>query len=49
MLATVFRNPPSLVLLDTKTGTVTARLPACGDADDVSRPTSQEQGNATYC
>ena len=35
MLATVFRSPPSLVLLDTKTGTVTARLPACGDADDV--------------
>ncbi len=35
MLATVFRRPPSLVLLDTKTGAVTARLPACGDADDV--------------
>jgi hypothetical protein len=35
MLAAVFRSPPSLVLLDTKTGTVTARLPACGDADDV--------------
>jgi hypothetical protein len=35
MLATVFRSPPSLVLLDTKTGAVTARLPACGDADDV--------------
>jgi hypothetical protein len=35
MLATVFRSPPRLVLLDTKTGTVTAKLPACGDADDV--------------
>jgi DNA-binding beta-propeller fold protein YncE len=34
-LATVFRNPPRLVLLDTKTGTVTANLPVCGDADDV--------------
>ena len=35
VLAAVFRSPPSLVLLDTKTGTVTASLPACGDADDV--------------
>jgi hypothetical protein len=35
MLAAVLRSPPSLVLLDAKTGTVTARLPACGDADDV--------------
>jgi DNA-binding beta-propeller fold protein YncE len=35
VLAAVFRSPPSLVLLDTKTGTVMARLPDCGDADDV--------------
>lgn len=35
VLATVFRNPPELVLLDRKTGAVTAKLPACGDADDV--------------
>jgi DNA-binding beta-propeller fold protein YncE len=34
-LATVFRSPPRLVLLDTKTGDVTGNLPACGDADDV--------------
>ncbi len=34
-LAAVFRSPPQLVLLDTKTGAVTAKLPACGDADDV--------------
>ena len=35
MLATVFRSPARLVLLDTKTGAVAASLPACGDADDV--------------
>ncbi len=35
VLATVFRSPPRLVLLDTKTGAVTANLPICGDADDV--------------
>lgn len=35
VLATVFRNPPELVLLDRKTGAVTAKLPVCGDADDV--------------
>jgi len=35
VLATVFRSPPRLVLLDTKTGDVTANLPICGDADDV--------------
>jgi len=35
VLATVFRSPPRLVLLDTTTGTVTANLPTCGDADDV--------------
>ena len=35
VLATVFRDPPRLVLLDTKTGAVRATLDACGDADDV--------------
>jgi hypothetical protein len=35
VLATVIRNPPRLVLLDTKAGTVEASLPTCGDADDV--------------
>jgi DNA-binding beta-propeller fold protein YncE len=35
VVATVFRNPARLVLLDTKTGNVTANLPTCGDADDV--------------
>jgi len=35
VLATVFRSPPRLVLLDTKTEAVTANLPTCGDADDV--------------
>ena len=34
-LATVFRNPPRLVLLDTRTGRVTASFATCGDADDV--------------
>jgi len=34
-LATVFRNPAKLVLLDTKSGAATAQLDTCGDADDV--------------
>jgi hypothetical protein len=34
-VATVFRSPPRLVLLDAKSGAVTATLPTCGDADDV--------------
>jgi len=34
-LATMFRSPARLVLLDTRTGTVVTSLPACGDADDV--------------
>jgi DNA-binding beta-propeller fold protein YncE len=34
-LATVFRNPAWLVLLDTGTGAVMASLPTCGDSDDV--------------
>ena len=35
LLATVFRSPPTLALLETRTGAVVARLPVCGDADDV--------------
>jgi YVTN family beta-propeller protein len=35
LLASVFRSPPSLLLLDAATGTVTRRFPVCGDADDV--------------
>jgi len=35
VLAAVFRSPARLVLLDTKTGTVAANFPTCGDADDV--------------
>ena len=34
-LATVFRQPPTLVLIDPKTGAVTQRLDTCGDADDL--------------
>ncbi len=35
VLATVFRSPARLVLLDARTGTVVTSLPTCGDADDV--------------
>jgi DNA-binding beta-propeller fold protein YncE len=35
IVATVFRHPPKLVLVDARTGAATARLDACGDADDV--------------
>jgi DNA-binding beta-propeller fold protein YncE len=35
VLATVFRRPSRLVLLDTKTGSIAAKLPVCADADDV--------------
>ena len=35
LVATVFRSPARLVLLDTATGTVTASLAICGDSDDV--------------
>jgi hypothetical protein len=35
LLASVFRSPPSLQLLDTATGAVRQILPVCGDADDV--------------
>ena len=35
VVATVFRHPAKLVLLDTKTGAVTQQLDVCGDGDDV--------------
>jgi len=34
-LATVFRSPPRLVLLNSETGAVTGSYPTCADADDV--------------
>jgi DNA-binding beta-propeller fold protein YncE len=35
VLATVFRSPARLVLLDAQSGSVRQSLPTCGDADDV--------------
>lgn len=35
VLAVVFRRPPTLSLIDAKSGAVTQRLDTCGDADDV--------------
>jgi hypothetical protein len=35
VVATVFRDPARLLLLDTKNGSVKANLPICDDADDV--------------
>jgi len=35
VIATVFRSPARLALLDTRTGAVTTSLPTCADADDV--------------
>ncbi len=35
LVATVFRNPAKLVLLEAQSGAVTASFDACGDADDV--------------
>ena len=34
-LATVFRSPARLVLLDAATGAIAGSLPTCGDSDDV--------------
>ena len=34
-VAVVFRHPPKLVLLDTKTGAAMQQLDTCGDADDL--------------
>lgn len=36
LLASVFRSPPVLLLLDPATGAEHQRIPTCGDADDVS-------------
>jgi hypothetical protein len=35
VLAVVFRKPSRLVLLETRTGSITTKLPVCADADDV--------------
>lgn len=35
LIASVFRSPPGLLLLDGTAGAVRQKLPACGDADDV--------------
>jgi DNA-binding beta-propeller fold protein YncE len=35
IVASVFRNPPRLVLLERSAGRVVANVPTCGDADDV--------------
>jgi DNA-binding beta-propeller fold protein YncE len=35
LLATVFRNPPQIALIDTRTGRTAGSQAACGDADDV--------------
>ncbi|MBN9560522.1 MAG: YncE family protein [Alphaproteobacteria bacterium] len=35
VLAAAFRSPARLALLDARTGSVTAKLPVCADADDV--------------
>jgi DNA-binding beta-propeller fold protein YncE len=35
LASVVYRSPARLVLLDTSTGTVTAQMDTCGDADDV--------------
>src|SRR6185312_9076407 len=35
LIAVVFRNPPTLVVYDSKKGEVRTRLPACGDADEL--------------
>jgi hypothetical protein len=35
LVASVFRSPPGVLLLNAATGAERQRLPACGDADDV--------------
>jgi DNA-binding beta-propeller fold protein YncE len=35
LIATVFRMPPRLLLVESSTGTMTGSYPTCGDADDV--------------
>jgi hypothetical protein len=34
-IASVFRSPPRLVFLDSRTGAVSGSYPTCADADDV--------------
>jgi hypothetical protein len=34
-VAAMFRNPPRLVVLDARGGTLISKLPGCGDADDL--------------
>jgi DNA-binding beta-propeller fold protein YncE len=43
VLATVFRDPARLVLLDTSRGLVGASLDTCGDADDVFFDTKRQR------
>ena len=43
VLATVFRDPARLVLLDANTGSVSANLETCGDADDVFFDTKRQR------
>jgi hypothetical protein len=42
-LAAVFRSPPRLVLLDSRTGKVLGRDPTCTDADDASFDDSRKR------
>lgn len=42
-LLVVDRNPPELLVLDTTSGEVAARLPTCGDADDVFADVKRER------
>jgi len=42
-LAVVYRSPPRLVLLDSRTGRVLGRTPTCTDADDASFDSSRKR------
>jgi DNA-binding beta-propeller fold protein YncE len=42
-LLVVDRNPPELLVLDTASGNTVARLPTCGDADDVFVDAKRDQ------
>ena len=42
-IAVVFRSPPRLVLLDSRTGKVLGRTPTCTDADDASFDSSRKR------
>ena len=43
VVASVFRNPARLVLLETSVGRVVANMPTCGDADDVFFDTRRQR------